>query len=80
MSSISSLIGGAFAFMEAPFGLHPRDRERAAEYLVAALEAGLTWADAEQDIRDYGASKGWKPAEVQKQVDRGAKLLRPWLE
>jgi hypothetical protein len=79
VSPVYDLIKGAFAFMDAPFGLHPRDRERAVAYRKAAIAAGLTWADAEADVRAYGASKGWTPAETQKQVDRAAKLLRKYL-
>ena len=50
MSAIYDQIKGAFAFMDAPFGLHPRDRERAVAYRKAAVAAGLSWADAEADV------------------------------
>lgn len=79
MSPIYDQIKGAFAFMDAPFGLHPRDRERAVAYRKAAVAAGLTWADAEGDVRAYAATKGWTPAETQKQVERAGKLLRKYL-
>jgi hypothetical protein len=78
MSSISHLIGGAFAFMPA-FAVHPNDRTRAAEYLTEALAAHVRWHEAEQDIRDYLASKGCDAARIQEEIDRARPLLEPWL-
>ena len=79
MSAIYDQIKGAFAFMDAPFGLHPRDRERAVAYRKAAVAAGLTWADAEADVRAYATAKGWTAAQTQEQVARAEKLLRKQL-
>lgn len=79
MSSVSHLIGGAFAFMDAPFAVHPNDRRRAAEYLTEALAAHVRWHEAEHDIRDYLASKGCDAARIQKEVDAARPFLEPWL-
>lgn len=79
MSPIYDKIKGGFAFMNAPFGLHPNDRERAVEYRKAALAAGLKWADAEGDVRAYAASKGWTAEETEKQVAWAVKLLKKQL-
>jgi hypothetical protein len=79
-SPLYNLIKGAFAFMDAPFGLHPADRKRAVEYRKQAAASGLTWADAEDDVRTYAASKGWTAAETEKQVLRAKKLLTPKLK
>lgn len=66
--------------MDAPFGLHPYDKKRAVEYRKAAVSAGLTWADAEQDLRAYAAEKGWSPAFTEEQVRRAMKILTPQLK
>lgn len=79
MSALYDQIKGAFAFMEAPFGVHPKDRERAVAYRRAAVAAGLRWADAEVDVRAYAAEKGWDPAFTEEQVKRARKLLTPQL-
>ena len=79
MSSVSHLIGGGFAHMDAPFGVHPRDRERAVAYRKAAAAAGVSWAEAEQDVRDYAAARGWTAEATEAQVKRAEKLLKRWL-
>lgn len=79
MSPVYHLISGGCAHMDAPFGLHPRDRERAVAYRKAAAAAGVSWAAAEQDVRDYAASKGWNAETTEKQVKRAEKLLKRWL-
>ena len=80
MSVLYDQIKGGFAFMDAPFGLHPNDRKRAVAYRKAAVAAGLTWADAEADVRAYAAAKGWTAEETAKQVERARKLLTPQLK
>ena len=79
MSSLYDQIKGGFAFMDAPFGVHPRDRERALAYRDAAVAAGLGWADAEADVRAYAAEKGWTADLTEEQVGRARKLLTPQL-
>ena len=79
MSQIYDQIKGAFAFMDAPFAVHPKDQQRAAAYRDAAVAAGLSWADAENDVRAYAAEQSWTAAETEKQVERAARFLRPTL-
>jgi hypothetical protein len=42
------------------------DRVRAVDYLVAALRAKLTWAEAEADIRAYLATHDVQPDFIEK--------------
>lgn len=80
MSSIQKLIGGAFAFGgDAPFALHQLDANRAAKYLAAAVEAKLTWEDAEEDIRHYLKSQKCTDSFIDSQVARAMPMLKPWL-
>ncbi|MBL6081127.1 hypothetical protein JMJ56_24290 [Belnapia sp. T18] len=72
-------IKGAFGLGSAPFALHHSDRVRAADYLVAALKAQITWAVAENDIRAFLATQGATPDLIQEQVGRARELLEPWL-
>jgi hypothetical protein len=76
MSPVYDQIKGAFAFLEAPFGVHPNDHRRALEYGDAAVAAGLSWADVVGDVRAYCATQHWDEATTQKQVDRATKILR----
>jgi hypothetical protein len=73
------LIGGGFSHMEAPFGMHANDEERAFAYLTAAREAGLSWEDAERHLNEYMRRKGFTADVAAKEHARAEKLLRPWL-
>lgn len=72
-------IRGVFSSGNSSFATHPLDRIRAAEYLIAALKAQVTWADAEGDIRAYLATNDVAPNLVEKEIDRARDLLEPWL-
>lgn len=73
------LVAGGFAGMTAPFGVHPKDRERAAAYRDEAVRQGVTWAEAEQDIRTYLTEQGCTAEMIQSEVNRARPLLQPWL-
>ena len=79
MSIIYEQVRGAFAFMDAPFGVHPRDHERALVYRDAAMGAGLSWADAADDIRTYAAEQRWSPEKTADQIARARRFLTPHL-
>ena len=79
MSPVYHLIAGAFASMTAPFAIHQYDRERAAAYLGAAVKAQISWADAEQDIRDYLSSQNCNVEYINQEVDRARPYLEHWL-
>jgi hypothetical protein len=78
-SSVFHIIGGAFGTATAPFAAHDLDRERAASYLLAALQAKLTWEDVEADIHVYLTTHGATPDRIEEEVDRARPLLQPWL-
>ena len=80
MSVIGHMIGGAFGGGTEPFAVHSHDRAQAARYLMEAVRATMSWAEAEQDIRSFLAGKGiTDPTLIQEQVDRARPLLHPWL-
>lgn len=69
------LIGGGFAQMTAPFAVHPKDRERANEYLKQAKAHGLTISDAVDHAREYlRTASGW-PTDEEKQIQRVKKFF-----
>ncbi|MBL6458996.1 hypothetical protein JMJ55_27065 [Belnapia sp. T6] len=72
-------IKAAFGSGATPFAVHHLDRVHAADYLVAALRAQVTWAQAEADIRAYLATQGTIPDLINAEVDRARDLLEPWL-
>ncbi len=78
-SGVFQLIGGAFAGETAPFAVHPLDRARAAQYLHAAIQQALGWAEAESDIRAYLGERGLDDQAIQREIDRARPLLQPWL-
>jgi len=62
------LIGGGFAYLTAPFAVHPKDRERAIVYLDSAIAHGLTVTDAVEHAREYlRSAQGW-PVDIDKQL------------
>lgn len=78
MKTSEELVGGAFAYMEAPFAVHPNDSARALEWLKALIEEGKTWADAEQQIKDYFNAKGM-PMRAVEECKRAKPMIAPWL-
>jgi hypothetical protein len=79
MSSVGNLIGGAFSHGTAPFAVHPLDAERAFNYLDAARKAKISWADAEDDIRQYLTGKNCSSSFIDDEVARARPMLKPWL-
>ncbi len=75
-SPVYGKVGGAFAFMTAPFAVHPNDRKRAEEYRDAATAAGLQWPDIEADIREYLATHKVTPDFMDEQVSRARKFFK----
>lgn len=53
------MIGGAFAYMDAPFAVHPRDAERARDYRAEARAHGLAWSDIERHLTLYMEKKSF---------------------
>ncbi len=80
MSKAFEHIAGAFGFATAPFAVKYDNRERAAAYLTNALRAGVRWPEAENDVRQYLASKRVDSESIQREIDRARPLLKPWLE
>ncbi len=75
-SSVYHLLSGGFSGGNAPFGLHPKDKERAQAYFSAAYNAGLQWPDIESDIRHYLAKHNAKLDEIEKQLERARAMVR----
>ena len=69
----------AFEVATAPFGVDALDRHHLAEYLLAALKARVTWAQAEADLRTYLTAQGVAPDRIEEAVDLVRPLLQPWL-
>lgn len=80
MEAWKKLIGGGFAYMDAPFGLHPNDEKRALLMVEEMQAAGVSWAEAEGAIQEYLASQGVTGVKMEKQMERVRKLIRPKLQ
>lgn len=69
------LIGGGFAFLTAPFAVHPLDRNRAKKYLKKAKAHGLTISDAVAHAKKYlSKAAGW-PTDEAEQILRVEKFF-----
>lgn len=53
MQTWQQQIPGCFAGMTAPFSMHPNDEKRALEMLEEMQAQGVTWSEAEAEIRAY---------------------------
>lgn len=65
---------------DSPFALHPNDEKRAMEMLKEMQSQGVTWSEAEVEIRAYLTEQNVTPEEMAKQMMRAEEKLRPWLD
>ncbi len=75
MNNWIQLIGGGFAHMDAPFGAHPRDKERAHEYRQAARDAHLDWPSIQGHFDAYAAKQDWSTAKRFEELARVRKFM-----
>lgn len=68
-------IGGGFAHVTAPFAVHPRDHQRAKEYLKLAKAHGLTVSDAMAHAREYLRGATGFPTDEAEQLRRVEKFF-----
>lgn len=78
--SSEELVGGGFAYLTAPFAVHPNDHVRAMEYLDALVSERKTWGDAEAQIRAYLSGKGVAASVIDTEVARARPLLESRLQ
>ena len=70
------LIGGGFAFMSAPFAVHPMDAERAREYRQQAKMHGLEWGDIQRHLSAYMDQKSFTVEAKAKELERARKFFK----
>lgn len=71
-----SLIGGGFAFVEAPFAVHSLDKDRAREYRKQAKAASLTWEDVQGHLTAYLDGKSISDAGRAQQMEWARKFFK----
>ncbi len=79
MEAWKKLIGGGFAWLDAPFALHPNDETRASMMIEEMQAAGVSWAEAERAIREYLVLQGVTGDKMERQMERVIKMIRPKL-
>jgi len=72
-------VGGPFAFLTAPFGVHHNDNERAFALLAELRTADATWAEVNFEFRNYLQSKNVHKTFLEEQMQEVEKHYRPWL-
>ncbi|MEM6858787.1 MAG: hypothetical protein AAF559_13050 [Pseudomonadota bacterium] len=61
-------LAGGFAYMTAPFAVHPYDRQRAKEAVKLARASGVTEGEFVEEARSYlKHAVGW-PTDVSEQI------------
>lgn len=79
MEAWKKLIGGGFAWMDAPFALHPNDETRALIMIEEMQAAAVNWDEAERAIWEYLVSQGVTGDKMERQIERVRELIRPKL-
>ncbi len=68
---------GGFAFMTAPFAVHPNDEERARKFLELAKVENVTLSQALGEARSYLEGQGCNEEAIQEQLRRVEKFSKP---
>ena len=63
----------------APFGGHPHDRRRVLVWAESLRQRNLGWVEAKRQIESYLSAHNASQAEIDQQVQRAFKLLKPLL-
>lgn len=69
-------IGGGFAYMTAPFAVHPKDRERARDCRSLAKESGATHDEVVEEARKHLQAQGCTDEEIQRQLSRVSEFFK----
>ncbi|RUW59176.1 hypothetical protein [Mesorhizobium sp. M4B.F.Ca.ET.049.02.1.2] len=80
MADWGRLVAGGFAYMDASFAVHPKDRERALLYMQEALAAGLSWHEVERQLIAYMHNQRMTPETIDKNLLLAAGLMKEWFE
>ena len=78
--SCENLVGACFLDERAPLALPELNRERALKYLECCYLCGMSWDDAEQQIRDFLQARGVTQEGIVRQLKLAKPLLQPWLD
>ena len=68
------LLHGGFAFMTAPFGVHPNDEKRAEEFLEVAKAQGIKLNEVLTEADEYLRNQGCNQDYIEKELDRVRKF------
>jgi len=72
-------VGGPFSFQTAPFGIHPKDDERAFALLEELRAADASWEEVNLEFRNYLKSQNVHQTFLEEQMLEVEKHYRPWL-
>lgn len=71
---------GGFAYMDAPFAVHPLDEARARKMFFAAMRENVTIDDIKKAAQEYLEKRSWNPDAIPtqiKRVERFVKSIKP---
>lgn len=71
-----NLLAGGFAYMSAPFAVHPLDALRARRMVFATMREGVSVEDIMRAAEDYLNSQSWNPPAISKEVKRVERFVR----
>ena len=70
------LAGGGFAFMSAPFAVHPLDKRRAVAFREEAKMAGLDWPAVAGHVDAWAEREGWSDTKRAEEMARVQKFMK----
>src|SRR5262245_50671329 len=80
LMACEDLVVGCLLADRAPLAVPELNRERALKYLECCYSQGMSWKDAEQQIRDCLQQRGVPREGILRQLKLARPLLQPWLD
>lgn len=78
--SCENLVSACFLDEQAPLAVPELNRERTLKYLECCYLSGMSWDDAEQQMRDFLEQRGVTQEGILRQLKLAKPLLQPWLD
>jgi hypothetical protein len=72
-------IGGCFGVADFHFAIHSSDQKRAFQLLTDLRNTDIGWTEVEAVLRKYLEERTNNASLIEYQLDRAAKLFKPWL-
>ena len=72
-------LAGCFGERNFLFAVHPRDKQRAFQWLARLREHNAMWSDVQRQIEEFLRERGVPVFHILDQIERAFVLFKPWL-